>query len=101
MQDRVSKCKEDVQKTKERYEQALREINDYNAKYMEDMTVVFDKCQEFEDKRLCFFKEVLFGICACLNVSTDPEYELNFVIIFNHYIIFSSSSFIKEINITV
>ncbi|XP_035225025.1 protein kinase C and casein kinase substrate in neurons protein 1-like isoform X2 [Stegodyphus dumicola] len=73
LQDRVSKCKDEVQKTKERYEQALREINDYNAKYMEDMTVVFDKCQEFEEKRLNFFKEMLFGICTCLNISTDPE----------------------------
>ncbi|XP_054709894.1 protein kinase C and casein kinase substrate in neurons protein 1-like isoform X2 [Uloborus diversus] len=73
LQDRVSKCKDEVQKTKERYEQALREINDYNAKYMEDMTVVFDKCQEFEEKRLDFFKEMLFGICTCLNISTDPE----------------------------
>ncbi|GFW30904.1 protein kinase C and casein kinase substrate in neurons protein 1 [Trichonephila clavipes] len=73
LQDRVSKCKDEVQKTKERYEQALREINDYNAKYMEDMTVVFDKCQEFEEKRLNFFKEMLFGINSCLNISTDPE----------------------------
>ncbi|XP_076351552.1 protein kinase C and casein kinase substrate in neurons protein 1-like isoform X2 [Tachypleus tridentatus] len=73
MQDRVAKCKDDVQRTKERYEQALREINDYNAKYMEDMTVVFDKCQEFEQKRLDFFKETLFGIHACLNISEDPE----------------------------
>ncbi|KAF8788033.1 protein kinase C and casein kinase substrate in neurons protein 1-like isoform X2 [Argiope bruennichi] len=73
LQDRVSKCKDEVQKTKERYEQALREINDYNAKYMEDMTVVFDKCQEFEEKRLGFFKEMLFGINGCLNISTDPE----------------------------
>ncbi|XP_042904946.1 protein kinase C and casein kinase substrate in neurons protein 2 isoform X5 [Parasteatoda tepidariorum] len=73
LQDRVAKCKDEVQKTKERYEQGLREINDYNAKYMEDMTVVFDKCQEFEEKRLDFFKEMLFGINSCLNVSTDPE----------------------------
>ncbi|GIX91655.1 protein kinase C and casein kinase substrate in neurons protein 1 [Caerostris extrusa] len=73
LQDRVSKCKDEVQKTKERYEQALREINDYNAKYMEDMTVVFDKCQEFEEKRLSFFKEMLFGINSCLNISTDQE----------------------------
>lgn len=88
MQDRVSKCKEDVQKTKERYEQALREINDYNAKYMEDMTVVFDKCQEFEERRLNFFKEVLFGICTCLNISLDPEYDL--CLVFNYYCYFFS-----------
>lgn len=84
LQDRVSKCKDEVQKTKERYEQALREINDYNAKYMEDMTVVFDKCQEFEDKRLGFFKEMLFGISSCLNISTDQEL-VNFIFILNLY----------------
>ncbi|KAG8196459.1 hypothetical protein JTE90_012282 [Oedothorax gibbosus] len=73
LQDRVTKCKFEAQRAKERYEQALEEINDYNAKYMEDMTVVFDKCQEFEEKRLDFFKEMLFGIHGCLNISTDAE----------------------------
>ncbi|KAF8786693.1 protein kinase C and casein kinase substrate in neurons protein 1-like isoform X1 [Argiope bruennichi] len=73
LQDRVTKCKYEAQRAKERYEQALEEINDYNAKYMEDMTVVFDKCQEFEEKRLDFFKEMLFAIHRCLNISTDAE----------------------------
>lgn len=73
LQDRVTKCKYEAQRAKERYEQALEEINDYNAKYMEDMTVVFDKCQEFEEKRLDFFKEMLFAIHGCLNISTDAE----------------------------
>ncbi|KAH6934843.1 hypothetical protein HPB50_001527 [Hyalomma asiaticum] len=73
LQDRVAKCKEEVQRTRERYEAALQEINDYNAKYMEDMTVVFDKCQEFEQRRLKFFKDMLFAIHGCLNISTDPE----------------------------
>lgn len=73
LQDRVAKCKEEVQRSKERYEQALQEINDYNAKYMEDMTVVFQKCQEFEEKRLNFFKEMLFNIHGCLNISADTE----------------------------
>lgn len=73
LQDRVAKCKEEVQRTRERYEAALQEINDYNAKYMEDMTVVFEKCQEFEQRRLQFFKEMLFAIHGCLNISVDPE----------------------------
>lgn len=73
LQDRVAKCKEEVGRTRERYEAALQEINDYNAKYMEDMTVVFDKCQEFEQRRLQFFKDVLFSIHGCLNISVDPE----------------------------
>lgn len=72
MQDRVQKSKEEVQKSKEKYEIALQEINNYNPKYMEDMTVVFDKCQEMEAQRLQFFKEILFGIHKCLNISQDP-----------------------------
>lgn len=35
LQERVSKAKEDVQKNKEKYEAALREIKDYNPKYVE------------------------------------------------------------------
>lgn len=73
LQDRVAKAKDEVQKTKEKYEQSLREINEYNPKYMEDMTTVFEKCQEFEEKRLKFFKEMLFSIHSCLNISNMPE----------------------------
>lgn len=72
MQDRVQKTKEEVQKAKEKYEAALQEINQYNPKYMEDMTQVFEKCQEMEATRLQFFKEVLFGLLKCLNISQDP-----------------------------
>lgn len=72
MQDRVQKTKEEVQKAKEKYEAALQEINQYNPKYMEDMTQVFEKCQEMEAQRLQFFKEVLFGVHKCLNISQDP-----------------------------
>lgn len=72
MQERVHKTKEEVQKAKEKYEAALQEINQYNPKYMEDMTQVFEKCQEMEAQRLQFFKDVLFGIHKCLNISQDP-----------------------------
>lgn len=74
MQDRVQKSKEEVQKGKEKYELALQEINNYNPKYMEDMTVVFDKCQEMEAERLNFFKQTLFDIHRNLNISQDPTY---------------------------
>ena len=73
LQDKLTRCRDDVQKSKERYVQALAEINEYNAKYMEDMTVVFEKCQEFEEKRLSFVKETLFEIHGCLNVSQNAE----------------------------
>ena len=72
----MAKCKDEVQKTKEKYDQAIREINKCNAKYMEDMTVVFEKCQEFEEKRLDFFKKMLFAIHSCLNISANQELPL-------------------------
>lgn len=73
MQDRVQRSKDDVQKGKEKYELSLQEINNYNPKYMEDMTVVFDKCQEMESERLKFIKDMLFDIHKYLNISKDPE----------------------------
>lgn len=76
MQDRVQKSKEDVQKGKEKYDSALAELNSYNPKYIEEMTAVFDKCQEMEAERLKFFKEVLFGVQRGLNISEDPELPL-------------------------
>uniref|UniRef100_A0A8D8XBA7 Protein kinase C and casein kinase substrate in neurons protein 2 n=1 Tax=Cacopsylla melanoneura TaxID=428564 RepID=A0A8D8XBA7_9HEMI len=72
MQDRVQKAKEEVQKAKEKYELSLQELNSYNPKYMEDMSVVFDRCQEMETTRLQFFKDSLFSIHKCLNISQDP-----------------------------
>lgn len=62
-----------MQKTREKYEQALGEIKSNNSKYVEDMTEVFEKCQTFEEKRLKFFKEILFSIHDCLNLPNMPE----------------------------
>jgi predicted DNA-binding protein (UPF0251 family) len=69
MKDRLAKCKEDVQKTRIKYEEALAEITTYNPKYIEDMREVFVKCQEMEAKRLKFFKEAMFSIHKCINIA--------------------------------
>lgn len=74
MQDRVQKAKDEVSKCREKYEQALQEINKYNPIYIEDMSSVFVKCQEMEETRLRFFKKVLFSIHKTLNVTQDPTY---------------------------
>lgn len=76
MQDRVQKTKDEVQKCRERYEQSLAEINKYNSTYIEDMTSVFTKCQETEEIRLRFFKDVLFNIHKVLNLSDNPGWVL-------------------------
>jgi len=73
LQDKVEKCKKDVEMTQEKYRMALNDLNGYNAKYMEDMSEVFQKSQEYEHKRLKFFKEMLFGIHKSLNLSDSQE----------------------------
>lgn len=69
MHDRVQKTKEEVQKCREKYQQAISEITKYNSVYIEDMTSVFDKCQQMEKTRLMFFKEVLFSIHGSLDLT--------------------------------
>lgn len=68
----MQKAKDEVQKCREKYEQALAEINKYNSTYIEDMTSVFTKCQESEEVRMRFFKDVLFSIHEVLNISKNP-----------------------------
>ncbi|XP_043192389.1 protein kinase C and casein kinase substrate in neurons protein 2-like isoform X2 [Amphibalanus amphitrite] len=71
-QERVQKAKEDVTRTKDRYEMALRDISEQNPRYIEDMTQVFNKCQDREAERLLFFKDTMFILQKCLNISADP-----------------------------
>lgn len=73
MQERVQRSKDEVSKGREKYEQALQEINKYNPIYIEEMTGVFVKCQNMEETRLQYFKNILFSIHKCLNISQDPR----------------------------
>ncbi|XP_040563982.1 protein kinase C and casein kinase substrate in neurons protein 2 isoform X2 [Lepeophtheirus salmonis] len=72
-QERVKKAKENVVKCKENYEIALQDVNGYNSRYIEDMKEVFEKCQRMEAQRLQTFKDTLFSLQKCLNISDDPE----------------------------
>ncbi len=73
LQDRVSKSKEEVQKSREKYDAAIQEITAYNPKYIENMRDVFDQCQEMEGKRLKFFKDAMYSIHKCINISEKQE----------------------------
>lgn len=72
MQERVAKSKEDAARWREKYEAALKEIDAYNPRYMADMEVVFDRCQAMESQRLIFFKQLLFSVHKCLNITQNP-----------------------------
>ncbi|XP_064634663.1 protein kinase C and casein kinase substrate in neurons protein 1-like isoform X2 [Lineus longissimus] len=74
LSDKVDKCEREVEITKDKYNAALADLNSYNAKYIEEMKDVFDQCQDSEQKRLQFFKEMLYGVHKCLNISDNEEF---------------------------
>ncbi|XP_022657418.1 protein kinase C and casein kinase substrate in neurons protein 1-like isoform X2 [Varroa jacobsoni] len=71
--DRVEKCREDVARCRDKYDQALKEIGENNDRYKADMSDVFQRCQDMEARRLTFFREMLLGVHACLNLTDDSE----------------------------
>ncbi|OWK13376.1 PACSIN1 [Cervus elaphus hippelaphus] len=73
LQDKVDKCKQDVQKTQEKYEKVLDDVGKTTPQYMEGMEQVFEQCQQFEEKRLVFLKEVLLDIKRHLNLAESSR----------------------------
>ncbi|XP_026202727.1 protein kinase C and casein kinase substrate in neurons protein 1 isoform X1 [Anabas testudineus] len=74
LQEKVDKCKQDSQKAKEKYEKALDELSKCTPHYMESMEQVFDQCQQFEEKRLSFLREVLLDVKRHLNLTENQSY---------------------------
>ncbi|XP_076450073.1 protein kinase C and casein kinase substrate in neurons protein 1-like [Babylonia areolata] len=74
LQEKLKKCQKEVEASKDRYQACLKNLNAYNAKYVEDMTEVYDKCQEFELKRINFFKQTFFRLRESLDLSVDPKF---------------------------
>lgn len=60
-----------VVQTKERYEKSLEELNKVTPQYMENMEQVFEQWQQFEDKRICFFKELFLEVKQHLDLSSN------------------------------
>ncbi|KAJ8791777.1 hypothetical protein J1605_020499 [Eschrichtius robustus] len=75
LQDKVEKSKQDVLKTKEKYEKSLKELGQGTPQYMEGMEQVFEQCQQFEEKRLRFFREVLLEVQKHLDLSNVASYK--------------------------
>ncbi|XP_005102566.1 protein kinase C and casein kinase substrate in neurons protein 2 isoform X2 [Aplysia californica] len=75
LQDKLRKCQQEVEATREKYNAAVNDLNGYNAKYIEDMTEVYSRCQDFEQKRIDFFKKTLFQLHSCLDLSVESRYS--------------------------
>ncbi|KAG7226766.1 hypothetical protein INR49_014115 [Caranx melampygus] len=74
LHEKVDKCKQDSQKAREKYEKALDELSKCTPQYMENMEQVFDQCQQFEEKRLSFLREVLLDVKCHLNLTENQSY---------------------------
>jgi len=74
MTEKVERCRRDVESTRNAYTTSLNELNAYNAKYMEDMNEVFARTQDFEARRLTFFKQLLYDYHACLDTTHITQY---------------------------
>lgn len=59
--------------TKEKYVKALDELSSCTPQYVENMELVFDQCQQFEEKRLAFVREVLLDIKRHLNLTENQR----------------------------
>ncbi|XP_032361107.1 protein kinase C and casein kinase substrate in neurons protein 2 isoform X1 [Etheostoma spectabile] len=75
LQEKVEKCQQEVQKTKERYEKSLEELDKLTPQYMENMEQVFEQWQQFEDKRICFFRELLLEVKQHLDLSSNHRFQ--------------------------
>ncbi|XP_041934623.1 protein kinase C and casein kinase substrate in neurons protein 2 isoform X2 [Alosa sapidissima] len=75
LQEKVEKCQQDVQKTKERYEKSLEELDKVTPQYMENMEQVFEQWQQFEEKRISFFKELLLDVKQHLDLSSNHKFQ--------------------------
>ncbi|KAM9361550.1 protein kinase C and casein kinase substrate in neurons protein 1 [Symphorus nematophorus] len=74
LHEKVDKCKQDSQKAKEKYEKALDELSKCTPQYIENMEQVFEQCQQFEERRLSFLREVLLDVKRHLNLTEDQSY---------------------------
>uniref|UniRef100_A0A665T8I9 Protein kinase C and casein kinase substrate in neurons 1b n=1 Tax=Echeneis naucrates TaxID=173247 RepID=A0A665T8I9_ECHNA len=63
-------------KAREKYEKALDELNKCTPHYMENMEQVFTQCQQFEEKRLSFLREVLLDVKCHLNLTDNERYVM-------------------------
>lgn len=61
--------------TQEKYEKVLEDVGKTTPQYMESMEQVFEQCQQFEEKRLVFLKEVLLDIKRHLNLAENSRYR--------------------------
>ncbi|XP_056433928.1 protein kinase C and casein kinase substrate in neurons protein 2 isoform X1 [Gadus chalcogrammus] len=78
LQDKVEKSQQETEKTQERYEKSLDELDKLTPQYMENMEQVFEQWQQFEEKRISFFKELLLEVKQHLDLSSNHRFQTTY-----------------------
>jgi len=71
--DKRDKSQGEVERNKAKYEHKLADLKQYQSRYIEDMTVEFDRCQQFEKRRMEFFKSTIFSYMQAIDLTVDPR----------------------------
>lgn len=71
-----------VVKYRAKYENALGDLDVYHPQYIEDMTSVFNKCQDRETVKLQFFKSFFLSLHRTLDLTQDPKYSRHIQVAF-------------------
>lgn len=53
----------------------MEELNKCTPQYIENMEQVFSQCQQFEEKRLGFLREMLLDVKRHLNLTENQRFE--------------------------
>ncbi|TGZ75812.1 hypothetical protein CRM22_000178 [Opisthorchis felineus] len=69
MQDKLKKAEKEVERTRSNYTNALNDLDAESPRYLEEMTKVFNRTQEFERERLTYFKCLFMNMQQALNVT--------------------------------
>ncbi|VDN96494.1 unnamed protein product [Rodentolepis nana] len=70
MEDKLRKATAEEEKTRKAYQDAVTALTDATPRYVDDMTLVFNKAQAFEGKRIEFFKQQVFAAEEVLDISS-------------------------------
>lgn len=75
--DRQERAQRDADKALEKYQERLTELQRCKGRYVEDMTMQFEKCQEFENQRMEFFKVTLQQMKEAVDLSRNQRYDFS------------------------
>nr|QQY02457.1 protein kinase C/casein kinase substrate neurons (antigen EG13) [Cryptocotyle lingua] len=75
MQDKLKKAEKEVERTRSNYTTAINDLDAESPRYLEEMTKVFNRTQEFERERLTYFKNLFTNMQQALNVTLKANFK--------------------------